>query len=38
MTEIYPNLCYNEVCYKRNCTVVSIFGPVHEIMVLIAYA
>ena len=22
MTILYPNSCYNEVCYKRDCTVI----------------
>ena len=33
MTVIYPNLCYNEVCYKGT----AMNKQIHEILVVITY-
>ena len=36
MSALYPNPCFNEVCYEGT-TLYWIYKPTHEILVLIPY-
>ena len=36
MTVLYPNLCYNEVCYKGTALHVVLFHMVHTIQAVIS--